>query len=143
MARKKIAAQKKQPDAKQLAEKLCHKKRSGWDGITAAEEREMMSFAEDYKRFLDDSKTEREAVATIGRIARRNGYRPIGEATKKDDRLFIDFHGVSCVLASIADPKRFAEGFLMVGAHIDTPRLDLKGAPLYEAEDMADRKSVV
>lgn len=141
MARKKIATQKKQPDAKQLAEKLCHKKRSGWDGITAVEERDMMSFAEDYKRFLDDSKTEREAVATIGRIARRNGYRPIGEAAKKDDRLFIDFHGVSCVLASVADPKRFAEGFLMVGAHIDTPRLDLKGAPLYEAEDMAYLKT--
>ncbi|HSA33494.1 MAG TPA: aminopeptidase [bacterium] len=141
MARKKSVTQKKATDAKQLAEKLCHKKRSGWNGLSVAEEREIMEFADDYKRFLDDSKTEREAVVTIGRIARRSGYRPIGEATKKDDRLFIDFHGVSCVLARIADPKKFAEGFLMVGAHIDTPRLDLKGAPLYEAEDMAYLKT--
>ncbi len=131
----------KQLDAKQLGEKLFHKRKSGWDGVNAAAEREMMAFAEDYKRFLDDSKTEREAVATIGRIARRSGYCPIGEATKKDTKLFLNFHGVSCVLASIADPKKFAQGFLMVGAHIDTPRLDLKGFPLYEAEDMAYMKT--
>jgi len=135
MAPKKKAT--KRADIQKIEKRLCFKKRSGWEHINEAEERAVMSFADDYKRFLTDAKTEREAVSVIGRMARRHGYVPIDGAKSQDRRLFLDFHGVSCALAAVGDPRRFAEGFLMIGAHIDTPRIDLKGFPLYEAEDMA------
>ncbi len=123
----------------EIEKSLCFKKQSGWQESGKVDE--IMGFAEDYKRFLDDAKTEREAVTVIGRIAQRRGYKPLPETTAKDRRLFLDFHGVSCALAAIADPRKFSQGFLMIGAHIDTPRIDLKGFPLYEAEDMAYLKT--
>jgi aspartyl aminopeptidase len=116
--------------------KLLYSKKSGWDGITKAEFDKIMKFSEGYKVFLDNAKTEREAVKFIEEKAGKHGYVNIDKATSKNRKLFINFDNVSCALVEINDTK-FKEGFLMVGAHIDTPRIDLKGCPLYEAEDMA------
>jgi aspartyl aminopeptidase len=115
---------------------LIYTKKSGWDGITAKEFKEIINFSDDYKSFLDNSKTEREAVKHIEEIAAAQGYVNIDKATVANKKLFINFDNVSCLLAEINDTS-FKNGFLMVGAHIDAPRIDLKGYPLYEAEDMA------
>ncbi len=116
--------------------KLVYTKKSGWDGITDKDLKSIMDFSEGYKSFLDEAKTEREAVRYIEEKAARHGYVNITKAKQGDKKLFINFDNVSCVLAEINDTN-FSDGFLMVGAHIDTPRIDLKGYPLYEAEDMA------
>ena len=115
-------------------------KKSGWEGINRAEKKKIMDFSIGYRKFLDDAKTEREAVKTIEALAKKEGYVNIETAKKTDKKLFINFDNVACVLADIGD-MNFEKGFLMVGAHIDAPRLDLKGCPLFEAEDMAFMKT--
>lgn len=117
-----------------------YKKRSGWEGISKNDMNRIFEFSEGYKIFLDKSKTEREAVECIREMAEKKGYKDICKAKPSDRKLFINFDNVSCVLAEINDTS-FKDGFLMVGAHIDTPRLDLKGSPLFEAEDMAYLKT--
>jgi len=119
---------------------LLYTKSSGWDGISKNEMQKVSDFSDGYKKFLDNAKTEREAVRYIQKIALSKGYKEITKAKPSDRKLFINFDNVSCVLAEINDTT-FNNGFLMVGAHIDTPRLDLKGNPLYEAEDMAYLKT--
>jgi len=120
--------------------KLLYTKKSGWDGISKTATKEIMDFSKGYKKFLDDAKTEREAVCVIEKLSAKEGYVNIEKAKKTDKKLFINFDNVSCVLADIGSMD-FEKGFLMVGAHIDTPRLDLKGCPLFEAEDMAYLKT--
>lgn len=119
---------------------LLYSKHSAWEGVSKSELQKMLNFSEGYKKFLDDGKTEREVVRCIQSIAEKQGYKEITKAKPGDRKLFINFDNVSCVLAEINDTS-FKNGFLMVGSHIDTPRLDLKGNPLYEAEDMAFLKT--
>ncbi len=128
-------------EREELEIKLCFTKKCGWDGLSEKELKEIMALSEDYKQFLNTSKTEREAIHTIAAQAAAEGYVPVEKATDKDRKLFLNFDGVSGALVYINDPLKFAEGFLMNGAHIDVPRLDLKPNPLYEAEDMAYMKT--
>lgn len=114
---------------------LVYSKQSGWEDINNSELQKIMNFCEGYKQFLDKAKTEREAVKYIWEKASAAGYRNIESATSKDRKIFINFDNVACVLAEINDTA-FNGGFNMVGSHIDTPRIDLKGCPLYDAEDM-------
>lgn len=115
---------------------LLYSKQSGWEDISKNELQKIMKFSDEYKKFLDNAKTEREAVRLIAEKAFLSGYKDVETATTKDKKLFINFDNVACVLAEINDTS-FKNGFLMIGAHIDTPRIDLKGCPLFDAEDMA------
>ncbi|MCK4980414.1 MAG: aminopeptidase, partial [Candidatus Delongbacteria bacterium] len=101
----------------------------------------VMVLSEDYKKFLNSSKTERESIDTIAKLAKKHGFVDIKKAKKGDKKLFINYDGVAGSLVYIKDPKKFKDGFLMNGAHIDVPRIDLKQYPLYEAEDMAYMKT--
>ena len=132
MAEKKAAKKAGKFDPKTLT----YSKKSGWDGINEAKMKEIMKFAEGYKKFLTDAKTEREAVSTIFELAKAKGYKNIENAKPTDKKIFINFDNVACVLAEI-NHTDFSKGWLMIGSHIDTPRIDLKGYPLYEREDMA------
>lgn len=132
---------KKKSDLEKLGEKLLFKKKNGFDGIDEAKRKEMFDVAEEYKLFLNSSKTEREAIDTIAEMAEKNGYVDIKKATKNDKKLFLSYDGCSGALAYINDPEAFKKGFLMNGAHIDVPRIDLKQFPLYEAEDMVYMKT--
>ncbi|MGI6393267.1 MAG: aminopeptidase [bacterium] len=127
---------KKRAEKKNDPKSLLSSKVSIWEGLKKNEMKTVLDFSEGYKKFLDNAKTEREAVNEIRKIALTKGYKEITKAKPTDKKLFINFDNVACVLAEINDTS-FKDGFLMVGAHIDTPRLDLKGSPLYEAEDMA------
>ncbi len=121
----------------ELKEKLFFTKKSTWKDLGEAGEKELMDFAEGYKTFLDAGKTEREAALYIEEAAKAAGYVRIEEAGPTDNKLILVFDKVSCVLADIGDRSTLEQGLLMVGAHIDAPRIDLKGCPLYEAENMA------
>ena len=91
--------------------------------------------------FMNNSKTERESISTIGKLSAERGFVDIQKAGKTDKKLFLSYDGVAGALAVINDTENFEKGFLMNGAHIDSPRLDLKQFPLYEAEDMAYMKT--
>ena len=134
-------AKEKKSDLEKLGEKLLFKKKNGWDGLKKKDFDSVMVLSEDYKKFLNSSKTERESIDTIAKLAKKYGFVDIKKAKKSDKKLFINYDGVAGSLVYVKDPKKFHEGFLMNGAHIDVPRIDLKQFPLYEAEDMAYMKT--
>lgn len=132
---------KKESGAKKLLEKYQFEKKLGWEGLEEKDYKELMKLADDYKKFLDSSKTERESIRTIEKLSAAHGFKNIEDATANDKKLFLSFDGVAGALVYINDPNDFKSGFLMNGAHIDVPRLDLKPSPLYQSEDMAYMKT--
>jgi aspartyl aminopeptidase len=76
-------------------------------------------------------------MRTIVKLAKKQGYVELEKASKKDKKLILSYDGIAGALVNLNDTTNFSDGFLMNGAHIDVPRIDLKQNPLYEAEDMA------
>ena len=91
----------------------------------------------DYKTFLDKGKTERECVAQIIESAKAKGYKDISEfkKLKKGDKVFITKMNKAIALFEIGSGK-IEEGMNILGAHIDSPRLDAKQNPLYEKDNI-------
>ena len=92
---------------------------------------------EDYKKFLDNGKTERECVAQIIEKAKAKGYKDISEfdSLKKGDKVFITKMNKAVALFEIGSGP-LADGMNILGAHIDSPRLDAKQNPLYEKDNI-------
>ena len=104
--------------------------------------RSCMDLSDDYKDFLDNGKTERECVDWFVNEAEKNGYIELSEAIKEGkrlsagDRVYSVWMNKSMVLFEIgSDP--FENGLNILGAHIDSPRLDIKQNPMYEDSDIA------
>jgi aspartyl aminopeptidase len=117
------------------AAKLAYQRKNAWDFLNTGERQKVIAFAEEYKQYLNDAKTEREAVAASASYAIRAGFIPFSEKERlvPGDRVFAVKRDKSMILAVIG--RQPAEsGFNIVGAHIDSPRLDLKPQPLYEDE---------
>ncbi len=96
------------------------------------------SFAEGYKVFLDNAKTEREATAAVLEKAVANGFAKF-DANKKytaGDKVYYVNRDKSIILA-VMGKKPISEGTRIAAAHIDSPRLDLKPNPLYESDELA------
>ena len=93
-------------------------------------------FAEEYKAFLDDSKTEREFARNAILAAEDLGYVDIAtkDSLKPGDKVYQSIKGKGFA-AAVIGKKGPAEGFNILGAHIDSPRLDLKPNPIYEDSD--------
>ncbi len=127
-----MAAKKKST----LEEKLSIKSENYWLKVNKKLEKEIFSFAEGYKDFLDASKTEREAVDNIVKIAKKHGFKQIDKVKKlkPGDRVIITSMKKNATLAVIGkDPLE--NGMKIIASHIDSPRLDLKQKPLYEDSD--------
>jgi aspartyl aminopeptidase len=130
----------KKDETKDLKKKLEFTRKSVWDGISKKEENEIYKLSDEYKKFLDSSKTERIAISNIINHATKNGFVPISKATIKSKKVFINTRGLALTLAYIKD-FNFKNGFNIIASHVDVPRLDLKSSPLYESEDMAFMKT--
>lgn len=106
------------------------------------EEKDMETLAKMYRDFLDAGKTERECAENICRIARENGYRDLdeileqGETLKAGDKIYAMNMLKSVIMMQIGS-EPLEKGMLLIGSHIDSPRLDLKQKPLYENSGMA------
>ena len=124
--------------AKELKEKLFSTPKNGRQ--TASEEvlKAADDFCEEYKWFLDNAKTEREAVKTAIDLAKRNGFREF-EAGKEyacGDKLYINNRGKAAAFI-VMGKRPVIDGVRVTAAHIDSPRLDLKPNPLYESDELA------
>ncbi len=99
---------------------------------------EAAAFCEGYKAFLDAGKTERECVAEAVRQLEAAGYEPVDFAKSYEpgDKVYYVNRKKSLVITTFGQ-KPVKEGVRINGAHIDSPRLDLKPNPLYEKNDMA------
>ena len=125
-------------DVKELKEKLFNDTRNGLKKATDKQIEEAYAFCEDYKKFLDNAKTEREAVTEAIKIAEENGFTEYvkGKKYAKGDRYYINNRKKSAVFVVVGEES--AENGVKIGAaHIDSPRLDLKPNPLYEDIDLA------
>lgn len=95
-----------------------------------------------YKSCLDEGKTERECVKAAVRIAEEKGYKDLkdiirsGDGLKAGDKVYAVCMGKSILLFQIGQ-KPLEEGMNILGAHIDSPRIDVKQNPLYESEELA------
>lgn len=123
---------------KELFEKLSYKQKNVYDTLSDTEIKEMLDLSEDYRSFLDNGKTERECVKISEEMARENGFRELSEyeSLKPGDKVYVINRKKNILLAVIGE-KNITEGINLIGAHIDSPRLDLKQNPLYESNEMA------
>lgn len=126
----------------ELSKSLTHSFKNAWEALSEEETKVCFDFNEDYKRFLDKGKTERESANEILRLAVEKGYKNIDlflegkEKIKAGSKIYAMNRDKSIVLFVIGE-KPLKEGMNIVGAHIDVPRIDLKPFPLYEDSDMA------
>ena len=99
-------------------------------------------YAKDYVRFLDASKTEREAVREGVRMAEAAGYRPytFGDPMKAGDKFYYNNRGKGLFMFKIGS-ESIQNGIRITAAHIDSPRLDLKQVPVYEDNGMCFLKT--
>ena len=115
-----------------------YEQKNGWEIISDAEKNQIFDFCEAYKKYLDNSKTERLCVDYTIELAKHAGFVEFDEnkALKNGDKIYINNRGKSIILAVIGE-KNILEGINLVASHIDSPRLDLKQNPLYEDTDLA------
>lgn len=103
---------------------------------------EIFAFCEDYRRFISDCKTERECVAWMVQKARKAGFKNLddiveaGSELKAGDKVYADNMGKALALFVIGE-EPMEKGMRILGAHVDSPRLDLKQNPLYEEAEQA------
>ncbi len=100
--------------------------------------KDVFQFNEGYKQFLSNGKTERECVKEAITIARKNGFKAIEEYDRLNpgDKVYVINKDKNIALFIIGK-KPLSDGLRILGAHIDSPRLDLKQNPLYESEGFA------
>lgn len=117
-------------------------RKNAWNKYTEEELREVFSFAEKYRVFLSKCKTERECVSYLTKQARLDGfvnYEDViaaGGSLKPGDRVYAVNQGKNLALFVIG-AQPMSSGMNILGAHIDSPRLDLKQNPLYEDTELA------
>jgi aspartyl aminopeptidase len=109
-----------------------------WVGLSDAERRDVLAFAEDYKAFMFRAKTELSFVEEAIKVARAAGFRELADDSNlRPGARFYDVNRDRTITLIVVGSKPFTDGFRVVGAHIDSPRLELKGRPVYEAEGFA------
>lgn len=121
----------------QLREKLMNEPK-GFKELSAEEIKKADEFCEGYKTFLDSSPVEREAVAFTVEAAEKAGFKPFdcNASYKAGDKVYYVNRGKAVALAVIGK-NGVKNGARLAIAHIDSPRIDLKPNPLYEANNLA------
>ena len=122
---------------------LTYKKKNIYAVSDEAELKRISEYCEGYKQFLDNGKTEREAVAETVKMAEKAGYKPytLGDKINKGDKLYYNNRGKSLFLLRAGTANITENGVRILVAHVDSPRLDLKQVPLYEKSDIAFLKT--
>ena len=117
-------------------------KKNLWSSYDEAAKKELHEINEKYKACLDAGKTERECVKLGKKMADTWGYKNLedciseGTTLKAGDKVYADCMGKAFVMFQLGK-KPLEEGMNILGAHIDSPRIDVKQNPLYEDSDMA------
>lgn len=106
------------------------------------EKKKMEQMAEEYRKFLDAGKTERECAARICSVAEEYGYRNLdtilenGETLKPGDKIYAVNMKKAVLMMNIGE-EPLEKGMNLIGSHIDSPRLDIKQNPVYENSGLA------
>ncbi len=117
-------------------------KKCVWENYDEKQLKELEKISAGYREFLDNGKTERECIDTIVNTIEAEGYQELesliksGKKLKKGDKVYSVWMNKSIAIFRIGK-KPMTEGMNILGAHIDSPRLDVKQNPLYEDADHA------
>ena len=118
-------------------------RKNAWSKYTSEKDKKkVMAFAEDYRQFLSACKTERECVSYFVEKAEKAGYINLedaiskGQKLKPGDKVYAANKGKMLAVFNIGK-EPIEKGLNILGAHIDSPRMDLKQNPLYEDSDIA------
>lgn len=117
-------------------------RKNAWPKYAGEKQKEVFDFCEGYKKFISQCKTERECVTEFERMAKEAGYVDLneiiasGKTVKAGDKVYANNMG-KMLATFIVGSKGLEAGMNILGAHVDSPRLDLKQNPLYEDSDMA------
>lgn len=132
-----MADNKKDVNA-ELREKLLFTKKNGAARAGAEVLSEADAFCEPYKAFLDAGKTEREAAGETVRMAEAAGFVPFekGKVYSAGDKVY-RLNREKAVLLAVIGKKPVEDGVRISAAHIDSPRIDLKQNPVFEADELA------
>ncbi len=127
-------------EVEELKQKLFSNKENGWN--TDVNKDEVFNYAEGYIKFMNKAKTEREIIKQSKIIAESKGFKDIKEydALKPGDKVYYINREKSMYLAVIGN-ESIENGVNIIGAHADSPRLDLKPNPLYEDGELAYLKT--
>lgn len=112
--------------------------KNNWDKYSESELNDLMKFADGYKKFISSCKTERECASYIINKAIEAGFQNLDDVSnlKSGDKVYVNNRGKSVALFVIGE-ENIKDGINILGAHIDSPRLDLKPHPLYEDDNLA------
>ena len=118
--------------------KLAYEKKTIYKKSSAEAVKKAFLYAEDYKKFIDAAKTEREAVDEAVKLASARGFREykLGDKIAVGDKLYYNNRGKNLFLFTIGK-ESVENGIRISAAHIDSPRIDLKQCPLYEDGGMS------
>jgi len=121
----------------ELREKLFYEQKNGYDLIDTDERMRVEQYCREYMDFLDCSRMEREAVINAVALAEEHGFAEYvpGMDIKPGMKLYKNNRGKALMLAVIGK-KPLSDGAVIAGAHVDSPRLDLKQITMYESDEM-------
>ena len=118
------------------------KRENAWKSYSEEQLNELHKINEGYKKFISDCKTERECVKETIRLAKEKGYRDLKEIIKNKETLkpndkvyYVSMEKAIALFNIGTEPLEY--GMNILGAHIDSPRIDIKQNPLYEDTEMA------
>lgn len=119
-------------------DELFYTRKNAYDTVSEEEKKLIQDYCEDYKSYLDQSKTEREAVLTAIKLAEKAGFQEYlrGMELSAGTKIYSSIRGKALMLAVIGKTP-LSEGVNIAAAHVDAPRLDLKQLPLYEDSELA------
>ncbi len=115
--------------------------KNAWNKYNDKQIQEIFKFCEGYKNFISNCKTERECVTEVVKLAEAEGYKDIEEIIRDKkklqpgDKVFANNKGKTIALFIIGS-EEIEKGLKILGAHIDSPRLDAKQNPLYEDSEL-------
>ncbi len=124
-------------------ETLSYEKKNYFEVAPKEEIKKMFAFAEGYKQYLDNGKTEREACDAAVAIAKEHGFTEykFGDALHAGDKKYFVNRGKSVVVFRVGSKNLEEDGFRILASHIDCPRVDIKQVPLYEDSGMCFLKT--
>ncbi|NQZ07922.1 MAG: aminopeptidase 1, partial [Algicola sp.] len=114
------------------------KPKSSWLELSSKDKKQMNVYIEDYKTFIHKARTELSFVEETVKLAKANGFKRLTDnSVLKPGARFFDVNRDRAMTLMVIGKKPVAEGLRIVGSHIDSPRIELKGRPLYEKQGFA------
>lgn len=122
----------------EIRDELFYKQKNGYDTMSTQQRIDMEDYCRGYMAFLNKARTEREAVKIAIEMAEDKGFVEYVDGMKLSpgDKVYCNNRSKALMLAVIGS-KSLEEGCVIAGAHVDSPRIDLKQNPLYESDELA------